>query len=67
MKLPEGIQAFFLLTTANVCEENERLVCATCNSMTYENMKDCLPKIIGDPTACAGERNAPTENQSLFL
>ena len=43
--MPEGIQVFFLLTAANVCEENERLAHAMHNSITYENMKDCLREI----------------------
>lgn len=30
---------FFLLTAANLSEENERLAHATCVAMTYKNMK----------------------------
>ena len=45
LQLPEGIRAFFLLTAANMSDENERLARATCVSMTYENMKCTIKKI----------------------
>ena len=47
--LPEGVQAFFLLTAVNISEENERLARATCGAMTYANMKVSIQKISGDP------------------
>ena len=51
VKLPEGVQCFFLLNAANVTEENERLARATSSGMTYSAMKLCLQKIFGDPSA----------------
>ena len=47
--LPEAVQAFFLLTAANVSEENEKLARATCGDLTYNNMKSTIQKIFGDP------------------
>ena len=46
--LPEAVQAFFLLTAANVTEEIERLARATCVDLTYNNMRAALQKIFGD-------------------
>ena len=54
IKLPEGVQAYFLLKAANISDENERLARATCGEMTYGNMKDCIKKIFGDSTSGDG-------------
>ena len=54
IKLPEGVQAYFLLKAANISEENERLARATCGEMKYENMKECIKKIFGDSTSGGG-------------
>ena len=52
MKIPNGVEAFFLLNAANVSDENEKLACATVNWRNdYENMKAKLQKIFGDPAA----------------
>ena len=60
VKLPEGVQAFFLLNAANVSEENERLARATCSVMNYENMKTTIKKFFGDPAAVGGGNGAPS-------
>ena len=51
MNLPEGVKAFFLLNAANVSEENEKLARATVGELTYDNMKEKIQKIFGDPNA----------------
>ena len=59
MKLPEGVQAFFLLNAANISEDNEKLARATVGELTYENMKAKIQKIFGDPAASEGSGGAP--------
>ena len=54
IKLPEGVQAYFLLKAANISEENERLARATCGEMKYENMKECIKNFFGDSTSGGG-------------
>ena len=49
--LPEGVQAFFLLTAANISEEYEKLARATCKEMKYDEMKSTILKIFSDPAA----------------
>lgn len=67
IKLPEGVQAFFLLNAANVSEENERLARATCGVMTYANMKSCILKIFGDPSASGEGSNTPAVKSEPVL
>ena len=55
--LPDAIQAFFLLTAANVSEDTERLARATCGDLTYNNMKGTLQKIF-DNTVSTVEGSA---------
>ena len=63
IKPPEGVQTVFLLTAANVSEENEHLTRATCNSMTYENMKDYVY-----PAAWVRESNDPAvKSEPVFI
>ena len=59
MHLPEGVQAFFVLTAANVDEESERLARVTCPELTYEEMRNTLLKIFCDPSASSEESKAP--------
>lgn len=67
VKLPEGVQAFFLLNAVNVSEENERLARATCGAMTYANMKQSIQKIFGDPSACGEGSCAPAvKSEPIF-
>ena len=51
VELPEGVQAFFLLTAANISEEYEKLARATCKEMSYKEMKATILKIFADPAA----------------
>ena len=51
MKLPEGVKAFFLLNAANVSEDNEKLARATVGELNYDNMKQKIQKIFGDPNS----------------
>ena len=68
IKLPEGVQTFFLLMVANVSEENKCLEHATWNFMTYKNMKDCLCKIFRNFAACMWGSNAPAiKSESVFI
>ena len=57
MKLPEGVQSFFLLNAANISEDNEKL--ARVGEITYENIKAKRQKIFGDPAASEGSGGAP--------
>ena len=59
MKLPEGVQAFFLLNAANISEDNKTLARATVGEITYENMKAKIQKIFGDHAASEGSGGAP--------
>ena len=59
MKLPEGVQSFFLLTAANVSEDNERLARVSCKDLKYSSMKDTLIKIFAEPAATIEEERAP--------
>ena len=59
MKLPEGLQDFFLLNAANISEDNEKLARATVGELTYENMKAKIQKMFGDPAASEGSGGAP--------
>ena len=58
--LPEGVLAFMLLKASNISIEHERLARATCTSMTYANMKQCIMKIFGEPGTDGGEGGAPS-------
>ena len=60
IELPQGVLAFMLLKASNISTEHERLARATCQSMTYDNMKSCITKIFGDPGADGGEGSAPS-------
>ena len=59
MKLPEGVQAFFVLTAANISEENERLARVTCPELKYAEMKETLLRIFADPGATGGSEQVP--------
>ena len=48
MVLPEAVQAYFLLTAANMSEDNEKLACTTCGELNYKNMKMTIMKIFGE-------------------
>ena len=68
MKLPDGVLAFFLVSAANVSEENEKLARATCKKLTYADMKTIILKIFGDPTgapAIKQESVFQTEHKSV--
>ena len=44
MELPEGVQAYCLLKCANLDSGQEQLCKATCQELTYENMKKQVQK-----------------------
>ena len=67
VKLPEGVRAFFLVTAANVSEENEKLACATCGEMTYDNMKTAIKKIFGDPAASNGGGAPAVKSEPVLM
>ena len=50
MDLPQVVQAYFLLSAANMSEENEKLARTTCTMLDYTHMKQTLMKIFGDPS-----------------
>ena len=49
MKLPDRVLASFLLSAANVSEENKKLARATRKNLTYADMKTTILNIFGDP------------------
>jgi hypothetical protein len=59
IKLPQGVQSFFVLTAANISEENERLARVSCAELKYQNMKETLLKIFSDPAATTDDEKAP--------
>jgi hypothetical protein len=64
--LPQGVQSFFLLSAANVSDENERLARATCGDFTYKNMKSTIQKIFGDPAAASSDIAPAIKTEPLF-
>ena len=48
MELPEGVQAYCLLKCANLDSGQEQLCKATCQELTYENMKKQVQKLISN-------------------
>ena len=50
MELPDAVQAYFLLSAANMSEDNEKLARTTCTKLDYTHMKNTLMKIFGDPS-----------------
>ena len=66
IKLPEGVQAFFVLNAANISEENEKLARTTCGQMTYANMKACIQKIFGDPSGDGNGNTPPVKSEPVF-
>ena len=49
MELPEAVRAYFLLNAANMFDEDEKLARTTCGDLKYNNMRDRIMKIFGDP------------------
>jgi hypothetical protein len=59
MVLPEAVQAYRLLHSANLNEEETKLCLATTMTLEYSNMKSQILKICGDEVAstCSGNSN----------
>ena len=57
-KLPEGVQASFLLNAANFSEDNEKLARATAGEIIYKTMEAKIKKIFGDPATSEGSGGA---------
>jgi len=65
MKLPDGVQAFFLLMAANLPEEMEKLTRATVTKTTYQDMKLQIKKIFGG--IAEGEKShVPAKDEVLM-
>ena len=67
MKLPEPVRAYFLLNAVNMSEDNEKLARTTCGDLTYDNMKDKIMKIFGDPTYSENNRCVVPVKQECFV
>ena len=65
MKLPEGVQAFFLLKAANLTVESEKLARATAK-LEYKDMREKLARIFGDPGILEGKGVAPEVKEEVF-
>ena len=59
VKLPVGVQSFFVLTAANISDDNERLARVSCPELTYASMRDTLLKIFSDPASTAQDEKVP--------
>ena len=65
--LPEGVQAFFLLTAANISEDKERLARTTCPDMTKDGMKLTIQKIFGDPASAENKGSVAIKQEPAFM
>ena len=65
MELPEGVQAYFILRASNISEETEKLARGTA-TLNYQDMKDKIMKIFGDP-GIQGEKCAAPEVKQEVL
>ena len=65
MKLPEGVQAFFLLKAANLTVESEKLARATAK-LEYKDMREKLARIFGDPGILEGKGVAPEVKEEVY-
>ena len=66
VKLPTGVQAFFLLQALNVSDENERLVRATISVMTYEEMKATILKTFGDSVTSGVDSTPAVKTEPVY-
>ena len=65
-ELTSGVQAFFLLMSANLPDNIEKLARATAN-LDYTDMKDKLMKIFGDPGVLDSGDNAPEIKEEVMF
>ena len=65
MELPEGVRAFFLLKSANLTEESEKLARATAE-LNYEDMRDKVMKIFGDPGVLTERDRVPEVKEEVL-
>ena len=63
--LSSGVQAFFLLMSANLPLESEKLARATAD-LDYDSMRDKLMKIFGDPGVLDTDDMAPEIKQEVL-
>lgn len=66
-QLSQNVLAYRLLKSANLTEENERLLKATVKEMTYDGVKDQLKKIFAGRVAEEISVNVKTEIEDTFL
>ena len=65
MKLPEGVQAFFLLKAANLNDETEKLARAV-SSLEYKDMREKIQKIFGDPGILSNKEEVPIVKEDVL-
>ena len=65
MELPEGVKAFFLLKSANLSAESEKLARAV-SKLEYADMRDKLQKIFGDPGVLGDKDEVPNVKEEVF-
>ena len=65
LELPSGVQAFFLLKAANLTAELEKLARVTAK-LEYDDMRDKLMKIFGDPGVLDKRGNVPEVKEEVF-
>ena len=60
MALPEAVKTYFLLSAANMSEENVKLAGITYGVLDFKHIKNTGMKIFGDP--CGSEGNSYADN-----
>ena len=67
MALPEGVLAYYLLECANLTKEQTSLCRATCNNLTYNDMKTQIERIYITNQFASNSVRKPTNFQVEFL
>ena len=65
MELPEGVQAFFLLKSANLNADSEKLARAIAK-LEYNDMREKLNKIFGDPGVLEEKGVVPEVKEEVY-
>ena len=65
MELPDGVQAFFLLKSANISQESEKLARTTAK-LEYTDMREKLMRIFGDPGVLSESGAVPEVKQEAL-
>lgn len=64
MPLPEAVKEYFLLSGANMSEENEKFVRIACGVLGYKQMENTTMDIFDN--TCGSERNSNVDPLRCF-